>query len=869
MLKLTKTGIGLLTRQYRAVLRKCFLINIGVWTLGTAAMGINIASTINACAASSEEVLSLLQSSPSATTGITWSNSTTAAVSDFVFNSSTRQGSGTIAVNTDDGVKYYTYNYTSPYNLTSNEIANNNNSNVTYYNNKHSTINSGTVTFSNNITVNLNADFVQNYVTSPSSGQYADAQAVSALYIQNNNNSTPVKLSNVSGNFIDNHTIGTGAWGGALKYSANVSGAGTIKGNFIENYSESTNNSSGGGAIYVYTYYSVPSLTSIIGNFINNHVKSSTNWGGGGAIYYAGNSISAISGNFMGNYAETIAESKRGLGGAIRIYQRKNNTTTTLRDSSFLDNYAKAVSNGNAGGGAIFLSTINDDTYTYHFDINAQEKNVIFSNNRIIDNGGTTYNDIMVAKSVVLGLNAASGKSISFNGTISNDTTDNTTLGTPTLNINQNSTYHGGTYNFNSPIQNMNVTLGSSTQTEAFTLNLGKKLQSNGTTTTYGSFQNVALTNYSDGLILNTQNDNIDNSTLTSLNLQNSVYAAIDASLSNLNADKFTVDATPTGTGKIKINAIKLKDVDTNNLQSVHLEYYDVQLADENTKDKYEISDALVNGEGLTGVDAGVESVQYDASTGKLRFITSSGSSGGSSIQSIIIGSGAVTPDASSGELTPDENKAITLGAAAARGVTTSVTTNSADLITSGGVKNFLDTNYSRKLTKTDDFCDGLDERFTADFERKIKADLEDKINESPLDLVQIVKGSTDSKASAQSASIVGVRIGGTLDGLYDNLIKKAEDPLTHSPFGSARDDNITFAAANDNTNYKQGGTMNNEANTFSETTENVPASEMHKIRQSRGISSFFRRNNEDMMEKISQSAANTQKINITTIRAA
>ena len=30
MLKLTKTGIGLLTRQYRSVLKKCFLINLGI-----------------------------------------------------------------------------------------------------------------------------------------------------------------------------------------------------------------------------------------------------------------------------------------------------------------------------------------------------------------------------------------------------------------------------------------------------------------------------------------------------------------------------------------------------------------------------------------------------------------------------------------------------------------------------------------------------------------------------------------------------------------------------------------------------------------------------------------------------------------------
>ena len=34
MLKLTKTGIGLLTRQYRSVLKKCWLINVGAWLFG-------------------------------------------------------------------------------------------------------------------------------------------------------------------------------------------------------------------------------------------------------------------------------------------------------------------------------------------------------------------------------------------------------------------------------------------------------------------------------------------------------------------------------------------------------------------------------------------------------------------------------------------------------------------------------------------------------------------------------------------------------------------------------------------------------------------------------------------------------------------
>ena len=47
MLKLTKTGIGLLTRQYRSVLRKCWLLNLGLFTLG-AAMVPNEAEAIGA-----------------------------------------------------------------------------------------------------------------------------------------------------------------------------------------------------------------------------------------------------------------------------------------------------------------------------------------------------------------------------------------------------------------------------------------------------------------------------------------------------------------------------------------------------------------------------------------------------------------------------------------------------------------------------------------------------------------------------------------------------------------------------------------------------------------------------------------------------
>ena len=45
MLKLTKTGIGLLTRQYRSVLKKCWAINVGIFALGAVAATV-MATTI-------------------------------------------------------------------------------------------------------------------------------------------------------------------------------------------------------------------------------------------------------------------------------------------------------------------------------------------------------------------------------------------------------------------------------------------------------------------------------------------------------------------------------------------------------------------------------------------------------------------------------------------------------------------------------------------------------------------------------------------------------------------------------------------------------------------------------------------------------
>ncbi|MBR6356307.1 MAG: hypothetical protein IKR92_05585, partial [Alphaproteobacteria bacterium] len=48
MMKYTKTAIGLLTRQYRSVLKKCWLINVGLFALGAPIMAAMTASDANA-----------------------------------------------------------------------------------------------------------------------------------------------------------------------------------------------------------------------------------------------------------------------------------------------------------------------------------------------------------------------------------------------------------------------------------------------------------------------------------------------------------------------------------------------------------------------------------------------------------------------------------------------------------------------------------------------------------------------------------------------------------------------------------------------------------------------------------------------------
>ncbi|MBQ7659261.1 MAG: hypothetical protein IJS26_00760 [Alphaproteobacteria bacterium] len=293
-------------------------------------------------------------------------------------------------------------------------------------------------------------------------------------------------IGSITGNFIKNEASGNAgdSSGGAI-YSrqANI---GTITGDFIQN---SANGS--GGALWLIR----SSVTSITGNFLGNTAfeNEDVDIGSGGAIHlyddvivgtitgsFYGNSsaykggaiynsgtITSITGDFMNNTSE--------YGGAI-----DNGGTITSITGDFTNNtseYGGAISNdigtighltgnfiGNtatgddddnaiwaaASGGAIH----NEGTISLYADT----QNITFYNNRSgTASGANYYNDIANGYSDwsrgILNLNASTGKSISFGGTI---------MGIPyrtyyyngTLNLNNDSSAdnRGGQYIFNNTV---------------------------------------------------------------------------------------------------------------------------------------------------------------------------------------------------------------------------------------------------------------------------------------------------------------------------------------------------------------------------------------------------------------------------------
>ncbi len=571
MLKLTKTGIGLLTRQYRSVLHKCWMINVGVWAMNIAqnvtnALG-NMANnfigaiklpaepftspsegTLNAfnvsddfaanhvsisrllkygllsttilgaatmpseaLAITPDEVMAEMNKS-SAKTLVTWTSYATSGTESY--NKTTHTGVQKINVN---GTDYY-FSYTFDAAHAGTQGSQNTPASNAYYDG-FSSADGGAIYNSASGVILENDYFVGNSAT-----------VGGAIY-----NSASGTIESLTGDFSGNSA---GQYGGAINNYGTIE---TLTGDFSGNYAgrnsgaignggtietltgDFSGNSAGqhGGAIYNSTNGTIETLT---GDFSGNSSKDN-----GGAIYnnssgtietltgdFSGNSstrnsgaisnsgtIETLTGDFSGNSA-TLSGGAIGNGGAIE-------TLTGDFSGNSAGQYGGAIHNQ---GGIIGLL--------------AKDKNISFYNNT----DQTGYNDIYQKNSgdgKYISLAAASGRQISFGGTIDGDSdyTDHNIL-----NINQGNNY-GGDYIFNNQVLNHTINFGAIGAPERkATITLGKIKQTN-STTTYGAIKNSTVTNNAD-IRLSMQNDYVGAeqvNNITNLTLNHDLRFAIDAKL--------------------------------------------------------------------------------------------------------------------------------------------------------------------------------------------------------------------------------------------------------------------------------------------------------------------------------------------------
>ena len=570
-MKLTKTGIGLLTRLYRSVLKKCFLINAGVFGL----MAKTLRGTLNAAAFNVAD--GLLASAVMATIATTLALSSPANADEL-----DRQ-----VVEAGQKVESIEGKFTG-HTLTDIEGG--------------FVENSGTI-------VTLIADVISNSVTEDRTDVGTDPliDITTTGHIDiirgniNNNKLTYTRntssaddgfiidnsgyINTININMLDNRVEGVTptpspmifSWSGRVDH---------IEGNFYRNVID-MNGSMEGSVIGV---YAGAIFGDIVGNFVENGVIGAAGKGGAINVYGSSDSyVSSIRGSFINNYAQALGSIS---GGAIFNL----GAIDSIWDSIFVGNYAQSTS-GTARGGAIYNEN--------KIGIDAVNSNVYFYNNRAIQGSNTRYNDVY--NTGTLELNASGNNSIIFNGTIEGSSGK--------ININTDN-LSGGTYVFNNAISGNSVTIGSSTATAPVNIKLGTVQQADGSTS-YGLLSDIALTNNGLNTLLDLRNENIDTHSLTTLTLNNQMNLAIDAQLSGASgsADRINVSGSKTAAANsLIVSAINLDNTTYNGSS----DKVTIQLTTDSTlKNAYTLSSDIMNN--ISGNNY-YTSVTYDKTTGSLIF---------------------------------------------------------------------------------------------------------------------------------------------------------------------------------------------------------------------------------------------------------
>ena len=614
-MKYTRTALGLLTRQYRSVLKKCWLINVGLFALGAAGVMVPNEALAGALATITEgssedysvrivdnyyKVLLNTNAMTSDSNRITWAHGS--GSDDYTISFRSYDGS-TRSYNSD------TYNYT----LTGS--ADSRNTNVTasimnglYVGNSDNMV----LRVKDGASVNIiSGDFVSN--------QLESTNATGAVYVKNHS-----AVDTISGNFINNLGYKGAAVTNESSVINNIYGnftgnkgrdgvirndkggkVGNISGDFIGNKGtivynhdasviENINGYFGYNEVYDGIIFNGADTSSTDASIINNieadfvgNVSAGASFGDG--LVYNSYYIGSIKGDFINNVSSNIIYNKRQIseviGDFIGNIADKGGIITNLSSGSYGKITGNFINNKvSSNYGAITQMGYNAADITT--SLVADDRDMVFYNNKtsngefvdIINQGGYSTSKW---KDAIINLDASSGHSISFNGKIKGD--DFNTNTTSVLNINQDDVNYGGEYNFNNEITYHNIYLGSgSNKDSAAYINLGKATQSDNSVT-YGSISNSTLTNNAEGSTISMKNDYAGNvSTLKSMTLNNNLNFAPDVQLvgSSGTADKLNVAADQiSGGGGIIINSINM----TNTKYSDSGKVATVQIASANT----------------------------------------------------------------------------------------------------------------------------------------------------------------------------------------------------------------------------------------------------------------------------------------------
>ena len=373
-MRLTRTAIGLLTAQYRSVLRKCFLINVGLYALLAPAASLTTATAVAVTAMPKTAEAALINVGPTETVddldGTYTNNGDITIENRGTINNIT----GTIinSYRAYWGAGIWTWNKGGP-GLIKNiaaRIINNRSEAIDSWdldtsgagieiasegkidkiknsifigNNVYNTTGGGTnrggAIVNENGTIGEISDtlFLGNYVLNTDGGTSLGG----AIYNINGN------MNSISGTFINNYVQAKngGAYGGAIGNAKNIGKIGTAseKALFIGNYAQSTSDAAQGGAIF----NSGTISGDINADFIGNHVgttNSTSNYSFGGAIYTNSSTYINVNGNFIGNYINTKQVASGGTLSSVSGVGFQN------VNGNFIGNYAKSTGNYAEGG---------------------------------------------------------------------------------------------------------------------------------------------------------------------------------------------------------------------------------------------------------------------------------------------------------------------------------------------------------------------------------------------------------------------------------------------------------------------------------------------------------------------------------------